>query len=457
MTKNLKISNLNDFIYGTSPYPVKCGNGVVIGGGQVVPEINFTLPPMNIEEGTWQIVRNEYQEMIDGILKRAVHLKVPQLLVEFETLPEMTSRPQWGLEINRLLADAMQTAYDDYGLKSALRLTINDTREFNRPPVLRSGKYWDAMLKFIEGAADAGADILSIESTGGKEVCDEALVSADINTVIFALGVLGARDMDFLWGNIVDQCEKHSIIPGGDSACGFANTAMVLAEQKMIPTIFAALVRVLAVPRSLVAITKGAKGPTKDCAYEGPFIKAITGVPISLEGKSAACAHLSPIGNIASAVCDCWSNESVQNVRLLSANAPIVSLEQLAYDCRLMNTASASSPEDALRLRDWLTESDSALDPQAFVLRPDVVLEISEKIAASSDPYTQTIIAANATIEAFKNADPKKLTLNDTDKKWIDILEMQLQMIPDTEQELIEQMLARPDVKDKFLPQEYGI
>ena len=61
-------------------------------------------------------------------------------------------------------------------------------------------------------------------------------------------------------------------------------------------------------------------------------MKAIAGVPISMEGRTAACAHLSPVGNIAQALCDCWSNESVQNVRLLSAFAPTVSLEQLAYD-----------------------------------------------------------------------------------------------------------------------------
>ena len=70
-------------------------------------------------------------------------------------------------------------------------------------------------------------------------------------------------------------------------------------------------------------------------------MKAIAGVPISMEGKSAACAHFSAVGNIASAMCDLWSNESVQNVRLLSGNAPEAFAELLEYDCRLMNAASA--------------------------------------------------------------------------------------------------------------------
>ncbi len=458
MNSKLQIKDLGDFIYGKAPKPVTCGNGVVIGGGEVLPEINFTLPSMNINDETWKQVRGEYQQMIDAVLKRAVELEVPQLLVEFETLPEMTTNYKWGLEITKILADKMNETYQKHSLKSALRLTINDVREFNRPPIMRSGKYWDSMLKCMEDGAENGADMLSIESTGGKEVCDEALMMADINSVIFALGVLGARDMSFLWKHIVEICDKTSITAGGDTACGFANTAMVLAEQRMIPSVFAALVRVMAVPRSLVAITEGAEGPTKDCAYEGPFIKAISGVPISMEGKSAACAHLSPVGNVSQAVCDCWSNESVQNVKLLSAAAPTVSLEQLAYDCRLMNTAKASSPRDAERLRDWLADSDSYLNPQAYILRPDIVLELSEKIIAEDDPYKQTVIATRETYKVIKEAGEKGvLKLNDTDRKWLDILDGQIQMIPGSEDELIEQISARPDIKGKFIPEEYGI
>ncbi len=92
--------------------------------------------------------------------------------------------------------------------------------------------------------------------------------------------------------------------------------------------------------------------PSKDCAYEGPVIKAITGCAISMEGKSASCAHFSPIGNIASAMCDLWSNESVQNVRLLSGSAPEAFTELLVYDCRLMNAATAKG--QAIVLRDCI-------------------------------------------------------------------------------------------------------
>ena len=96
---------------------------------------------------------------------------------------------------------------------------------------------------------------------------------------------------------------------------------------------------------------EGAVGPDKDCGYEGPFLKAITGIPISMEGKTASCAHLSPVGNIASACTDLWSNESVQNIKLLAGMAPTVYMEQLEYDTRLMNQAIKGGRESILNLQ----------------------------------------------------------------------------------------------------------
>jgi methanol--5-hydroxybenzimidazolylcobamide Co-methyltransferase len=246
-------------------------------------------------------------------------------------------------------------------------------------------------------------------------------------------------------------------VASGDTACGFANTAMVLAEQKMIPRVFAAIVRVAAVPRSLVAYEMGAVGPSKDCAYEGPYLKAIAGVPISMEGRTAACAHLSPVGNIAQAVCDCWSNESVQNVRLLSTNAPTVCLEQLAYDCRLMNVALACGDGDARRLRDWLVASDSAMDPQAYVLRPDVVLRLAQVIMGEPTPYLRTRRAILATLDELRQArDRGEVKIHAREVRWLDSLQEQADTLPEEEGELISEMLAS-DAAASFLPEEYGL
>lgn len=456
--RTLAITDINDFIYGTAPKPVTAGKGLEIGGGKMIPEINFTLPAMKVNESNWSKVKKQYEEMLDGIIERAVRLEVPGVLVEFETLPEMTVNYKQGLDVTKIVADKLHNAYENYGLKNALRLTVNDIREFERPPKMRGTKYWDAMDRFFSQASDFGADLVAIESTGGKEVSDDALLNADLPAVIYALGVLGANDMKMLWSYIVEKANQQGIVPSGDAACGFANTAMSLAEQRMIPRVFAAVVRVLAVPRSLQAVTSGAIGPTKDCAYEGPYIKAITGVPISMEGRTAACAHLTPVGNIAQAVCDCWSNESVQNVRLLSANAPTVSMEQLAFDCRLANTAKEAGYDNALKMRDWLVNSDAPLDPQAYVLHPEVVLRISEKIIEYDDAYSQTLAAAAAAVRELKEGyKQNKVKILQQEVKWLDIMQQSLNTIPAAETELVAQMLANPILKGKYLPEEYGI
>lgn len=454
---SLAIQNLDDFLYGLAPNPVTCGRGLELGRGAVVPEINFTLPAMTIDDASWPEVRRQYEEIIDGVSKRAVDLQVPGVLVEFETLPAMTNRPEWGLEIVEILATALREFHEKHGLKSALRFTPNDTRDFYSPSRMRSGQYWDAMKQSFDRAAAAGADLLSIESTGGKEVCDDALRFGDLRGLIFGLSVLGARDMQFLWTHMVDVCRKTNIVAAGDAACAFGNTAMILADQQFIPRILAAIVRVASVPRSLVAYRMGAQGPSKDCAYEGPYIKAITGVPISMEGRSSACAHLTHVGNIAQAVCDSWSNESVQYVRLLSAYAPTVSMEQLAYDCRLLNVASARSKEDALRMRDLLVESDASLDPQAWVLRPDVVLKIAAEIEKEPTPYLQTKVAAWCAGEELASAVASgKVQINPREARWLDKLRKQIDSLPEKEEELIEEMLNGA-YASKFIPEEYGI
>lgn len=451
----LAYESLDDFIYGSCPNPVTCKNGLVIGGGEIYPEVNFTLPPMNATLDTLPEAIGIYRSMIDGVLKKAHELHAPGLVIELETLPQYTEHPQWGIDLHKTVRDRMFEFEAKYGLKSVMRMTPNDIREMSRPPVMRSGKYWEEMVKIFEGTARDGADILSIESTGGKEINDEAIMNADLRTSIFALGCLASRDMKWLWQQISGIADKYGAISGGDSACGFANTAMVLAEQGYIPKIYAAVMRVITAPRTLIAIENGAIGPSKDCAYENVFLKAITGTPISLEGKTAACAHFSPIGNIAAAVADLWSNESVQQVKLLSGFAPVVSTEQLIYDCRLMNLAAKKG--HALLFRDLLVESDCYLDPQAYVLRPDVVFEISKAIVSEQSPFLRTLKAARVTLAILRRAvDNRELYLDEREARWIDILDSQIEDIPEDEEAFIAEMKEEAD-ETKYSPAEYGI
>ncbi len=449
MSKNSTISltKLDDFVFGHSPYPVYLKNGLTIGAGEVYPEINFTLPSMGINADTMPEVRNQYTQMIGEITKRAVELHATGFSVEFELLPDLTLNPEWGAEITKLLREKLDAIEQKEHIKTCLRVTPNDIREFARPPLMRHGKYVDDMFRCFDLCAQAGADLLAIESTGGKEIHDDAIIQGNLNLSVFALGILGSRDMKTLWEKIVSISQEYNIIPSGDSACGFGNTAMVLAEQHFIPHIWAALIRVMTVPRSLVAFEQGAMGPNKDCAYEGVYIKAITGTPIALEGAEAACAHLSQIGNIAKAVPDLWSNESVQNVKLLAANAPTVSMEQLIYATRLMNKATTKGKESALALRDLFVDSDSAMDIQAYVLRPDVVLNLSNQIIAEPTAYLRTRTAALATLDCFRKAiNDGEITLSHVELRWLDILSKQADGLPLSEEKFIEQMRSSLDM-----------
>lgn len=434
----LALPRAQELLFGSSPKPVTAGLGLIIGAGQVYPEVNFTLPAMMVSEAAWPDVRAHYEEIARDVLRRAVALHVPGIVLELELLPFMTGTPEWGAEITALLRDRLTEAHSRHGLSSALRVTPTDIRDQGKRPRLREGEAWDKLRHSFELCIAAGADIVSIESVGGKEVHDQGLMYGDVPTILFALGVLAPRDMAWLWDQITVLCAGHRALPGGDTACGFANTAMQLAHQKMLPETLAAVVRAMSAARSLVAFERGATGPSKDCAYEGPVLKAITGCPISMEGKSAACAHFSPFGNIAAAMCDLWSNESVQNVRLLSGNAPEVFTEILAYDCRLMNVAKASG--QALVLRDWLVESDAWLSPQAAILSPEATVRIAEAIIAETDPYYRAISAGMAAVRILRDGvASKRMALSVRELSWLDRIEEALATMP-SESDLTEEM-----------------
>ncbi len=455
--KSLAIEEPSSLIFGVSPKPLTTRSGMVIGGGTVYPELNFTLPPMKVDASTMAEVRRNYEQIVEGALRRAADLEVPGVVIEFETLPPMTEHPTWALEIVKILLEEMKRETDRSGLKSVLRMTPNDNREFNRPPLLRHGQYWDAMLELFNGSAGAGAELLSIESVGGKELHDKALVAGDLSLSLFSLCILGERDMRFLWTQLAAIADEYGVRCAGDTACGFGNTAMVLAEQKMIPRVFAAVVRAITAVRSLVAYECGAVGPGKDCGYENPILKAITGFPMAMEGKTSACAHLSPIGNIAAACCDTWSNESVQNIKLLGGMAPTCYMEQLAYDCRLMNTARSHGIESAEMLQSWLVESDEALDPQAYILSPKCSIELARTIVQSDSHYHAGVAVAHKAIELLCDAHRSgKLHIESREIAWFEHMQDTLDDLPESEEAFISLQLAAVD-HSCFLPEEYGL
>ncbi|MCC6822360.1 MAG: methanol--corrinoid methyltransferase [Verrucomicrobia subdivision 3 bacterium] len=453
----LAISEPNELRFGLAPKPLTTRHGMQIGGGTVYPELNFTLPPILVNAQTMPEIQRHYRQIITGALQRAVELECHGLVVEFETLPPMTENPVWGVDLAKILVDAMGEANAKHGLKSVLRMTPNDTREMERPPRMRTGQLWEAMLKTFEGAAAAGAELLSIESVGGKEVHDEALMIGDVRQVIFALCVMGTRDMRFLWTELGQIAQRHGVHCAGDTACGFGNTAMVMAEQRMIPRVFAAVVRAISAVRTLACYECGSVGPGKDCGYENPILKAITGFPMAMEGKTAACAHLSPLGNIAAATCDTWSNESVQNIKLLGGMAPTCYLEQLIYDCRLMNEALADGRDAALMYRNWMVRSDAARDPQAFVLTPENSIAIARSIVCAPNDFAAGKAAALTAISLLREGQRAgAVKIAAREQPWLDTMEEAVGSLPTTESEFINQMMGVVDTT-KFVARDYGL
>ena len=408
---------------------------------------------MLITKETMPDVIKNYREIITGVCERARELYVPGFVAEIETLPPMTENPAWGIEVCRTVVDIVKEHEAKYGIKGSVRITPNDIREGRELEHMWHGRHWDRMMETFEGCARTGADFLAIESVGGKETHDEAVMYCDIAKSIFALSILGCKDMNKLWTEIVGIADRTGTIASGDTACGFGNTAMVLADRNYIPRVFAAVVRVVTAVRSLVAIECGAKGPHKDCGYEGVYIKAITGTPIAMEGRTAACAHLSPVGNVAACVADLWSNESIQNIKLLGGMAPTVSFEQLAYDCRLMNKATEQG--HAQLLRDLHADSDSYLDPQAYVLRPDVALEISKELVQVEGNYPRAKKAAELALSHItKGYQNGELLLNSKETMWLSQISETVAALPQDTNQFIGQVI---DDCEKLDPKKYDM
>ena len=135
--------------------------------------------------------------------------------------------------------------------------------------------------------------------------------------------------------------------------------------------------------------------------------------------------------------------------------APTVSFEQLAYDCRLMNKAAEKSPETALLMRDLLAGSDSCLDPQAYILRPDVVLDISNELVKVDGYYPKAKKAAALALSHIrKGFDKGKLQLNDKESMWLEQLSETVDGLPGDTGEFIDSVI---DDCQKLDPKKYDM
>ncbi len=449
----LAVESPSELLFGAAPNPVQVTPEITIGAGEVLPEVNYTLPHgAPVTDEAMDQVTAMYAAMARAVLQRASDLGAPRVVIEIELVFELTLNPAWGERV----VQATREAIDEFagkGVHAALRTTVADIRDRRRPPKNRTSVETQLVLETFERCAPL-SDILSIETTGGKEVSDPAILNGDIGGALFALGHLGSNDMAFMWERIVEIAHKHGITPGGDAACGFANTAMQLARKRMIPTVFAAIVRAAGAARSLTAIEQGATGPDKDCAYEGPILKAIAGIPIAMEGKSAACAHSSHIGNVAMACADLWSNESVPYVQLFGGHTPETCFEELWYDCKLMNQSTKRG--QALVLRDLLVESDICTSPEALVLAPDSCLRIARAIIRSADYGQRAYLAAREALAILDEAvATERLAIPDMEAPWLDFIRAGLDEFSVLDGRAVDYYAAR--YQRAFVPTEYGL
>ena len=449
----LTIANADDLVFGVCPHPVRVTDHITVGNGTAIPELNYILPHgSEVSAATMDDVVALYRTMAEKSLQRAVDLGIPALVIEIELVFELTLNPEWGERVIRATREVMDR-FESLGVHSALRTTVADIRDRIRPPRNRTSAETELMFESFERCAPY-SDILSIETTGGKEVSDEAILQCDMGGVLFALGELASRDMAFVWDRVVDIAAKHGKVPGGDAACGFANTAMQLARKRMIPGVFAAVVRAVGAARSLVALESGATGPDKDCAYEGPILKAIAGIPIAMEGKSAACAHSSPVGNVAMCCCDLWSNESVPYVNLFGGHSPEVCLEQLWYDCKLMNTATNTGK--ARTLRDMLSESDIHTSAEALVLAPASCIRIGQAIVDGASYSERCTTAAREALDIIESAyEEGALTVPEMEQPWLELIRQGIDTHAELGGDLMDAYAAA--YGEKFIPAEYGI
>lgn len=443
-----------EMMFGTAKKPVKTKRGIEIGGGFVHPEV---VPhPRPGSEKTMKTLLREYERANGDALERMVIVGHPTLQIENEHIYQMTHNPKWGGEIAAQTAKQMDDYLQKYGLKAAYRSTIADLRKPDMHHMRESDYTHDVIESFKECAKFA--DIVSIESMGGKEIFDHAIIRNDIQGILFGIGVLGAIDMEWMWNQIVDIAKKNSCIAGGDTNCSCANTAMFMAggmTSKDVPHVIAALSRAIAASRTLVAYECGATGPTKDCAYEDPIIKAMAGVPIATEGKTSACAHSDLCGNLIMAVCDLWSNEAVEYHDMFGASTTSVFAEILGYDCAQLNTAINLGYQQ--QMKEILVNSDMYRDSHSLILAPNNAWEVGNAIVGNRAKSNY----ASARAGAMKAGDiilgDKQMKLTGLEKEALNKAMKDLAALPDSEGDFIDTCLKKYKNVKGFNPASYGL
>jgi methanol--5-hydroxybenzimidazolylcobamide Co-methyltransferase len=453
LTETMAYASADEMMFGFAKKPVTTRRGLIIGGGAVIPEI-VPHPRPGSEKNIRTLLR-EFERANGDALERCVNIGAPSVMLENEHVFQMTDHPEWGGEIAAQSSRQVDDFARRYGLKAAYRATIADLR---KPDMvnLRDSERTQRVLQAFEACAPH-ADLVSIESIGGKEIFDYCIIRNDIAGMLFSQAVLGGRDMAWLWPQIVEIANRHGAVPSGDTDCSQANTAMFMAAGftgKNVPHTLAALARAISASRSLVAYECGAQGPGKDCGYENPILKAITGLPMSADGKSSACAHSSLCGNVMAAVCDLWSAEAVEYHHLFGGSTPAVFAEILSYDVAAMNAAIALGYQQEYQA--CMVMSDRYRSLHGFILSPDNAWKIGKAMVDHPESYYARGRAAALTCAELMLADPQ-LGFTAFEKESLLGYMRELENLPVAEADFIDLCLDKYRKVNGFQPAAYGL
>ena len=433
----------DDLVFGKAANPVEYGFGVKLGVGEVVP--NIKVAPAEGSETSVEGMVATCKNIAFSACDRAAAVGLPTVQIEQEHVAQQTKSREISAKTTAVQIEQLEELHDKYGTKTSLMSTIADIREEDMGGL--RGSDFDVMMdESFEACAENGTSILCVETIGGKVVSDYGISRGDIRAILYGIGLLGSIDMEYMWTKISDIASHHDCVPGGDTDCAQANTAMFLGgglTSKNVSHTLAAVARAISGARSLVAVECGAVGPLKDCGYENPIVKAIGGVPICAEGKNATCAHSDLMGNLACAVVDCWSNESVYNREEMGGPTPGVWLQSLGYECALMNTATQIGTNK--QLRDTYVLADKYRDPQGVILAYDNAYKIGEAITAEGeDIYLRSRAAAIRAMELINEAvDEKRILLTRFERDTLDSTMKTYEQLPDDKDKFIKTCIKR--------------
>ena len=455
-------SSADEMVFGTAKFPISYGFGLKVGAGRVIPEINYGPRPG--KEKDPESLRKEYVDYISkDILNRAVTVGFPDVQLETEWVSQM-GNPKMATPVVEGQKAICEKYHEEYGINCAVRQTIPDQREAEegyRPGMGGKHAYPEALFNCAEIACENGADVLSCETLGGKELADFAVTNGDIVAFLFGVGYLGAIDMSYIWEECTNICKKHKTIPGGDTNCSGANVAMFMAGGYLdndVQRTFSAVTRAISAARTLAACEAGAVGPDKDCGYEGPIVKSITGKPTAQEGKNCQCAHCDLQGNLIAQCCDLWSNESVEYHPEFGGTSVQCWGGSLGYEASLMNTAIQLKQEKTLR--DLYMYSDRQRGPEAYILAYDHAYMIGKAIADNgNDLYMRAKVAGQTAADIImKGYNSKELALTNKQLEVIQDIQKKLAALPDDTDKFVEYCTKEfKDSVPRYNPKNYGL